>query len=136
MSALTCCLLIMICWSRVCVIVINLNVLQFYCYDDDFQFVHKQGCHRVGGILSGVSYCPGIECETCIGDVSYRIWELNLNPFPHSNVFHAFINGQSSTIRCVPNWLKAWSRCRSSFGNFVHCCIDYETRLCVCKSVM
>ena len=65
----------------------NLNALQFHCRGDDFQFVRKQGCYRVFGILSGASCSPGIDCETCIGNMSYRIWEYLLNTCPHSNVF-------------------------------------------------
>ena len=140
MMALICCLLLKICLSRLCFVVMNLSVLQFHYHDDDFQFVHKQGCHRLGSVISGVSCSPGIDCETCIGKMSYRIWEHLLNMCPHSIFFHMFVNGQSSTIRYTPCWLKEWSRygsrCTSSFGNFMHCCIDYETRSCVCKSAM
>ena len=127
--ALICCLLLKICLSRLCFVVMNLSVLQFHCHDDDFQFVHKQGCHRLGSVISGVSYSPGIDCETCIGKMSYRIWEHLLNMCPHSIFFIC------SLMDNPPRSSTHYIGLKSGVGTGVDARVVLET-LCIVASIM
>ena len=68
-------------------VVISLNEFHFVIHVCDHQFVHKPGCHRVGGALLSVSYSPGIDYDACTYNMSYQIGEHHFNTCPPSHVF-------------------------------------------------